>query len=247
MSHDDYEDYDGEDYDEEPVDQWEEDAVDALTKFFEDNPEKVFFFRQIEVYHEDTFYHWVTNRALHRIIGTVVRTDERKLSYGVPIKFAWHKSLRYFEREIKKTVKLVEEYSDPNVGASLGLNAELLVLEAFARHQFLCVGRNANSFGSNKWSNSDHNLDFIFSKDSIAYGVEVKNQLRYPDYEEMDTKVKLCKDLGIKPLFIVRMLPKHWIYGLKQKNGFALILNTNSTPSVIRLLLARCDGAWITS
>ena len=64
MSYDDYEDYDGEDFEGEPVDQWEEDAIEALTKFFEENHEKVFFFRQLEVYDEHTFYHWVTNRAL---------------------------------------------------------------------------------------------------------------------------------------------------------------------------------------
>jgi hypothetical protein len=39
-------------------------------------------------------------------------------------------------------VALVEEYSDPNIGASLGLHGEMMVLEGFARSQFMMVGKN---------------------------------------------------------------------------------------------------------
>jgi len=110
----------------EPEDEWEKRAVDALDEFFEQNKDRVFFFRQIELAHEDSFFHWVTNRALHRILDGTLRTDEDKLSSGASISLIWHKSLRYYRREKKNLIKLVNEYSDPAVGAHLGLNGELV-------------------------------------------------------------------------------------------------------------------------
>jgi hypothetical protein len=162
----------------EPEDEWEGRAVNVLGEFFERNTGKVFYFRQIELAHEDSFFHWVTNRALHKIMGGTLRMEEDKLSSGAPIGLIWHKSLRYYRREKKKLIKLVDEYSDPAVGAHLGLNGELIVLEGFARKQFLVVGRHTNSYNEKAWPESKHNLDFIFEKDGIAYGMEVKNRMR---------------------------------------------------------------------
>jgi hypothetical protein len=227
-----YDEYDELGFEAEPEqeDQWEKRAVDVLGEFFEKNKGRVFYYRQIELFHEDSFFHWVTNRALHKIIGGTVRTESSKLASGTPINFAWHKSLRYYRREQKKLVKLVEQYSDPAVGAHLGLNGELIVLEGFARKQFLLVERHANSYRGNSWPDGKSNLDFIFEKDSVAYGMEVKNQLRYPDYEEMQTKIKMCQFLGVRPVFVVRMMPKVWVQEVARLGGFALILKYQLYP-----------------
>lgn len=235
-----YDEYEGAEpeVEEEQVDEREEKAVEVLTEFFEKNKKRVFYFRQIEVYHEGQFFHWITNRALHRLIGKVLRVEERKLKFGSPISFIWHKSLRYYKTEIKKTLKLVEEYSDPYVGASLGLNGEFMVLEGFARKQFLCVGRHTNSYGGKKWM-SDHNLDFIFEKDSIAYGVEVKNQLRYPEHSEINNKMQMCEYLGVRPVFVARMMPKSWINEVRKKNGFSLILKYQLYPLSHKVVASR--------
>jgi hypothetical protein len=184
----------------------------------------------------------VINRALHTIIGATVRTEEEKLTHGTPIKFVWHKSLRYHRRERKKVKKLVEEYSDPNVGAHLGLNGELITLEGFARRQFLLVGRHTNSYRGKVWSDSKHNLDFIFEKDSLAYGMEVKNQLRYPDYEEMKRTMKMCEFLGVHPVFVVRMMPKNWVYEVREGGGFVLILKYQLYPLSHRPIAKRVAG-----
>jgi hypothetical protein len=227
-----YDEYDELGFEPEPEqeDQWEKRAVDVLGEFFEKNKSRVFYYRQIEVSHEDSFFHWVTNRALHRIIGGTVRTESSNLASGTTINFAWHKSLRYYRREQKKLVKLVEQYSDSNVGAHLGLNGELIVLEGFARNQFLVVGRHTNSYRGKTWPDGKSNLDFIFEKDSVAYGMEVKNQLRYPDYEEMQTKIKMCQFLRVRPVFVVRMMPKVWVQELAKVGGFALILKYQLYP-----------------
>ena len=227
-----YDEYEGPEFEPEPEseDEWEKKAVDVLGEFFEENKNRVFYYRQIEVFHEDSVFHWVTNRALHKIIGGTVRTESSKLASGTPINFAWHKSLRYYRREQKKLVKLVEQYSDSNVGAHLGLNGELIVLEGFARNQFLVVGRHTNSYSGKTWPDGKSNLDFIFEKDSVAYGMEVKNQLRYPDHKEMQTTIKICQFLEVRPVFVVRMMPKAWVHELAKLGGFALILKYQLYP-----------------
>jgi len=238
-----YDEYDEPDSEPEPEpereDEFEEQAVDVLGEFFEKNKKRVFYFRQIEVLHEDSFFHWVTNRALHKVIGGTVRTEERVIGSGRSINFVWHKSLRYYRREQRKVAKLVGQYSEPTVGASLGLNGELIVLEGFARKQFLLMGRHTNAYGGKVWTDGSSektskskppNLDFIFEKDSVAYGMEVKNQLRYPDYKEMQRTISMCQFLGLRPVFVVRMMPKSWVHELSRVKGFALILKYQLYP-----------------
>ena len=43
------------------------------------------------------------------------------------------------------------------------------------------VARHANEFEGRSWVTTGHNLDFIFRRDGVAYGVEVKNTLGYMD------------------------------------------------------------------
>lgn len=65
------------------------------------------------------------------------------------------------------------------------------MLEGFARHEFVMKGRNARSYGEKEWTRTDHNLDFVFARDGLAYGVEVKNTLGYMDQEELRTKIEM--------------------------------------------------------
>lgn len=138
---------------------------------------------------------------------------------------------------------LVEEYSDPNIGAALGLHGETMVLEGFARTQFVMASRNTREYQGRVWTDTDHNLDFIFERDGIAYGIEVKNTLGYMDREEFFLKIKLCERLGIKPVFVCRMLPRSWIYDLNKSGGFALILKYQLYPWTHRELARRVQEA----
>ena len=114
-----------------------------------------------------------------------------------------------------------------------------MVLEGFARSEFVMRGRNTNEFLNKKWQESSHDLDFIFEKDGIAYGIEVKNTLGYMDHEEFTTKIKLCKHLGILPVFAVRMLPGNWIQEVRREGGFALILGHQLYPRLLKDLAKR--------
>jgi hypothetical protein len=106
----------------------------------------------------------------------------------------------------------------------------MMVLEGFARSQFLMKGRNTRRHGEEEWKKTEHDLDFIFERDSVVYGVEVKNKLAYMDYEELTTKIKMCKVLNIRPVFVVRMMPRTWINELIEEGGFALILKYQLYP-----------------
>ncbi len=163
----------------------------------------------------------------------------RQLKTGGSIHLMWHRSYRYYHRDATRVVRLVEEYSDPNIGGSLGLQGEALVLEGFARCQFVMRGRDVRSYSGRSWVQTDHDLDFIFERDGRVYGVEVKNTLRYIDYAELRTKIEMCQALGVTPVFAVRMLPKSWIYELIGMGGFALILKYQLYPWAHRDLARR--------
>lgn len=213
------------------ADEYEKSARNTLAAVFDEERARVFFANQLAIRHEQQFFHWITARAVDVLIGEgVVRTESRKLSSGSDIKLLWHRSHRYYKRDAKRVVRLVEEYGSPNICAALGLQAEALVLEGFARREFLLRGRHANQFGRKKWTKTAHNLDFIFERDGRVYGVEVKNTLSYMKQSELVTKIEMCDHLGIVPVFAVRMLPKNWINDVVQAGGYAMIMRFQFYP-----------------
>jgi hypothetical protein len=233
-----------EDYYDSPLssDETEVAARDRLRRVFAENRERVFFSRQLEVQNENEYFHWITNRAIHDLEAEgSIKSEWRKLSTGTSIKLVWHRGYRFYKRSANQLVVLVEEYSAPNIGGSLGLHGETMVLEGFARTQFVMISRDANEYRGTKWEQTKHNLDFIFERDGRAYGLEVKNTLGYMDREEFLLKTKLCERLGITPVFVCRMLPKSWIFELMQLGGFALILKYQLYPWTHRELAKRVN------
>jgi hypothetical protein len=79
------------------------------------------------------------------------------------------------------------------------------------------------TYGGLKWEKSKHNLDFVFEKDGVAYGCEIKNMLGYIQKEELEIKLEMCEHLRLKPLFIMRASPKVYNKMIIDKGGFALI------------------------
>jgi hypothetical protein len=216
---------------EPPVDVWQEAAEQELIKLFEAETEQVYFSRQLEVRFEDKYIHWITNRVIRQLAQDgFLKHEHRKLKGGSSIHLVWHHKYRYYKRRASEIVKLVEEYADPNIAGAVGLQGESMVLEGFARERFLLMGRNAREYRGRTWTRSDRNMDFIFEKDGKAYGVEVKNKLGYIDKDELDEKVAICKEIGIVPVFAVRMLPRPWIIELDQSGSFALILKYQLYP-----------------
>lgn len=223
-------DYEEPELEREP-DKYEISARETLAEFFEKNDANVFFGNQLAVRHEDEFFHWVTYRAVAHLleVGTL-RTEARKLQMGSEIKLLWHRRHRYYRRDAKRVVELVEEYGSPNMCAAIGLHGEQMVLAGFAKREFILRGYNTRSYGGREWTESNHNLDFIFERDGQAYGIEVKNTLSYMDYAEFHTKIRLCAHLNIKPVFAARMLPKTWNSELIASGGYAMIMKYQLYP-----------------
>jgi hypothetical protein len=216
------------------------DARAELEGLFQKKQSEVFFSRQLEVRLEDDYFHWVTNRAIRELVARgSVAAEVRPLKFGGNIHLQWNRSYRYYKRSASNVVKLVEEYADPNIAGAIGLHGEIMILEGFARFQFVMRGRNTGAYQGKEWKGTGHNLDFIFERDGVAYGVEVKNTLGYMDYKELQAKVKMCQFLGIRPVFVARMLPKSWIKEVVDVGGFALILKYQLYPWTHRELAGR--------
>jgi hypothetical protein len=215
---------------ERPPDPREADAIGDLSAFFGEHREGIFFSRQLEVQNEEKYFHWLTNRALRELKGQgLLQGETRPLKIGGAVNLLWHRSYRFYKRSATNLVRLIEEYADPNIGGVLGLHGEAMVLEGFARSEFV-RGRNTRSFARKTWELTDQNLDFIFERDGLAYGVEVKNTLGYMDHDEFEAKTQLSRFLGLTPIFAVRMMPKSWINELNEAGGFALVLKYQLYP-----------------
>jgi len=228
-----YDDFDFNDSPEEdrPSDPRETEAIEELSAFFREQREKVFFSRQLEVRNEGKYFHWITNRALRELRERgLIEGETRPLKTGGSINLIWHRSYRFYKRNAANLVRLVEEYADPNIGGVLGLHGETMVLEGFARSQFVMRGRNTRTFAGKTWETTEQNLDFIFERDGLAYGVEVKNTLGYMDHDEFEAKIRLSRFLGVRPVFAVRMMPKSWIHELVEADGFGLVLKYQLYP-----------------
>jgi hypothetical protein len=209
----------------------EERARARLLAHFEDNPKSVFYSRQLEVLFEREYFHWVTNRALRRLVEEGrVHTETRQLTAGSEIKLLWHRSYRFYKRAADEVFKLVDWYTAAATDGALGMQGEHLVLAAFARQRFLLIGEETNTYGGKTWEITKHDLDFIFERDGLGYGVEVKNTLGYLDMEEFLTKIRLSRHIGVKPVFAVRALPKTWANALIQAGGYAMIMGFQFYP-----------------
>jgi hypothetical protein len=216
---------------EHPADPVEEQAVEALRTFFDRNRERVFTSRQVEVEFEGRYFHWITHRALKVLAeARSIVLEQRTLSYGAPINLVWHRGNRYTRRQINEVLALVEQYSHPDFTAALGNTGELLVSDGFARFGFVQRGRNTREFRGRRWTESEHNLDFIVERDGRAYGIEVKNTLPYINDREFRVKLKLCAYLGVRPLFVVRAMPAIWTQEVVRHGGFVLQLRYHLYP-----------------
>ncbi len=222
----------------------EEDKARArLLAHFEDHPQEVFYSRQLEVLFEDEYFHWVTNRALRRLVEEGrIHTETRQLTSGSGIKLLWHRNYRFYKRSADEVFKLVDWYTTAATDGALGMQGEHLVLAAFARQKFILISEEANSYNGQAWPHTNHDLDFIFERDSVGYGIEVKNTLGYLDIAEFLTKIRMSLHIGLKPVFAVRALPRTWTNALIQAGGYAMIMKYQFYPWTHKDVAERISG-----
>jgi hypothetical protein len=85
----------------------EVEAREFLRSFFERNPERVYFSRQLEVQNENRYFHWITNRSVRELEAEgAILTETRSLSSGGAVKLVWHRGYRYYKREAARVVRV---------------------------------------------------------------------------------------------------------------------------------------------
>jgi hypothetical protein len=202
-------------------------ASKEIQELYKTNPQAVFYIRQLQVKFEKKYYHWITRNAIVGLekIGLLKQTNISVISSGnkLELHFFTHPTNRYPKRAANELAKIVAEYSQDHIMRSCGNRAEVLFAEGLATKGFTIYMRKANSYGRKKWTKSGHNLDYIIERNGIAYGCEIKNKLDYIEKNELDIKLKMCKHLGIRPLFIMRASPTCYNNMIINAGGFALI------------------------
>lgn len=206
-------------------------AETALKRFFDEHRNEVYYERQLEVLFEDRFFHWITEYALKRLReGGVVASRLEELSGIGRIRFYFHPKHRYWKRQSKEIRRLVLRFSEPQFTKALGDHAELLFDAALPAFGFIPKGRAVTSFDDKTYTKTGHDLDRVFERDGIFYGAELKNTLSYIGVTEYRIKLQMCRELGLKPLFIVRMAPKSYINETRLLGGYTLVFKYQLYP-----------------
>lgn len=223
------------DFSEAPEDYYEPSAPDNyflqaqqdIRELYENDRESVFYIRQLQVKLEKKYYHWITNNAMIGLLKLGYLRDFRiPKERGTSARFFIHRSNRYGRRTINSIEKIIQEYSQDHITRSCGHRAEDLFCKALAMRGFMPVATKVKEYEGRKWEKSGHDLDFVFKKDGINYGCEIKNTLGYIDKEELEIKLEMCAFLGLRPLFIMRYSPHTYNYMIIDKGGFALLFKT---------------------
>ena len=194
--------------------------------------DRVFYVQQLEVLHEATFFHWITGRALRELIDEGrVQAFWEELFPNVRIRLVTRKSYRHWKREGQRVLDLVRRFSSGDFGRAIGPYGEMLVDGALGGMGVRLLGRDVRQLDGRAWTRTEHNLDRAYELDAVRYGVEINNTLKYVDDSELAIKLQMCDELGLRPLFIVRMMPKSWAWPrIIKAGGYVMMLGEQFYP-----------------
>ena len=142
---------------------------------------------------------------------------------GTSTRYFIHRSNRYPVRQVGRLEAIVEAYARDDVTRGCGHRAEDLFCKAFAMHGFMPRAEKVREWRDRKWEKTGHDLDYIFERDGVEYGCEIKNTLGYIEKVELDVKLEMCSFFGVRPLFIMRYSPKSYNWLIAKQGGFALL------------------------
>lgn len=207
------------------------DAKAAVLRFLDENTQHIFYERQLTVIFEREYFHWITVKALFELVREgSIESNTLQLAKGVPIRFFRMRTNRYWKRQAREIIKLVQSFSNTEFAHAIGHQGELLVDAALPLAGFIQLARNARSFKDRTWQQSGHDLDRIVEREGIPYGVEIKNTLPYIPKDELEIKLAMCRHLGLVPLFVSRMAPKSYSFQIIEAGGISWILGTQFYP-----------------
>lgn len=199
-------------------------AKDDITSLYDGNKREVYYLKQLQVRFEKEYFHWITCNVVRFLkdagqlnIVKEVHKDNRETHFYI------HPSNRYPKRKIKERVRLIEDFSRDEVSLSCGRRAEDLFCLGLAKQGFKILGEKVREWGGAKWKKTENDLDYVFERDGVCYGCEIKNTFEYIDKDELDIKLEMCRELRLKPLFIMRYAPKSYIKEVYENGGFSLL------------------------
>jgi hypothetical protein len=226
----------GDDYDYEPAeperprDRKIDEAKAVLMEEYFSGGTNVYYARQLEIWKEKQFFHWITSRALRELaeereIGfTDAQAGTHRAHFYRPLRH------RYARRQITEILKLIAEFSDPTFTRALGRHGEMLVESGLARTGFRILQHKVKEVDGRAWTETNHDLDFLIVCDGVRYGVEVKNQLGYIDQTEFQIKLAMCAHFGIRPMFVTRAIPANYFYDVVKAGGYSLVTENQNYP-----------------
>jgi hypothetical protein len=202
----------------------------VLAKMREDR-ERVFYRQQLEVILESEFFHWITGKALNELEAEGrLNADLVALTPATKIKVYRLPGNRYWKRGAVALAATVRRFAEGSLVTALGHHGELMVDHALSRAGFTIAAENVSGIEGAAWTETDHELDRIYTKDGVLFGAEIKNTLKYIPEAELEVKLAMCRVFGVVPLFIVRMLPKDYINRVVRVGGFCLVLKWQIYP-----------------
>jgi hypothetical protein len=207
-----------------------DEAKAALLGIFNVKPEEVYYQRQVEVMMERRFFHWITAKALNELAAEGKIQSQTRAHSDIRMRFYWSVGNRYWTRKANAIEKLVLRFSDSTFTRALGQHGETMFDAALPLGGFMPGGKNVRSHKGRIWTRTEHDLDRLFLRDEVEYGVEIKNTLSYIDRDEMRVKIEMCRYLGLVPLFIVRAAPANYMNEVEKAGGFTLIFEWQLYP-----------------
>jgi len=205
-------------------DNYFEAAKRDIIDLYENDKNSIYYIRQLQVKFEKEYFHWITYRVLKYLRGLGrLKIIERRQQDGTTRHFYIHPSNRYPIRKINKMEEIINEYSQDHITRSFGQRAEDLFSLALMKKGFKYIDNKVKKFKGKTWKKTGHDLDFVFERDGIYYGCEVKNTLGRIEKNELEAKIQMCLFFRICPLFIMRYTPAVYFYEIIKRGGFALI------------------------
>jgi hypothetical protein len=99
--------------------------------------QNVYYARQLEIWMEHDFFHWITKRALNELAREGhIKFKEEELQHH-KAHFYYPRSHRYAHRQIGQTMGLIKEFSDPDFTRASGHHGESLLESASLEQDFV--------------------------------------------------------------------------------------------------------------
>jgi hypothetical protein len=133
--------------------------------------EEVYFERQLQVQYEDRFFHWITSAALNELRREkAIKSELVTLLDRTKLRFYWRKGLRSWRRQAARITGIVRRYSVPDFARAIGQHGETMFDAALPRAGFMYKAKNVRTYNG-KFTLRLKNLDRVFERDGISYGV----------------------------------------------------------------------------